>query len=101
MNINTDSEFVAANHDHSDGDTLTTGKRQLLRGAFVIEAPDQDFDVYDGSGGTQVGVIPANSGAGTWIEFGEVKCVDGVYTVVNSATSGTVSYRVKKYAKGA
>lgn len=97
----TDPDFVAANHDHSDGDALTTGKFQLLRGAYVIEAPDQAFDVYDGSGGTKVGTIPANAGVGSWYEFGEVKCDAGVYTDVNSATSGTVSYRVKKYVKGA
>lgn len=97
----TDPDFEAFIHDHSDANGLATSKFVILRGVKVLEAPDTDFVITDGSGGNEVERVPANTAAGTWIESGEVKLVDGAYVDDNSATAGKISIRAKKYVKGA
>jgi len=86
------SQFKYGQTDHADDPVTVYAGPVLLRAAHVTEQPDDTVGIDDGTT-ADVFVIPAGTGVGTKIDYGDVKLTTSLIADYGgSATAGKVTF---------
>lgn len=74
-----------------------TSQPTALRGIHVQVSNSAVIQLKDGSSGSTIARVPANTGAGTWIELGDMPFANGIYQDAGGAATGTITYVYKQF----
>ena len=87
--VSTSPEFIYGTADHAN-DPVTVTTACILRQIHITESPSHSISIKDGT--TEVFVVPAGSGVGTKIDYGDVRFETSFIVDFDaSATTGTIT----------